>query len=49
VHPDPHPSRPGTRQSTIWTVKARMGAIRQLGRQLKKDGIEIVTLQSTDY
>ena len=46
----PHPSRPGTRQSTIWTVKARMGAIRQLGRQLKKDGIEIVTLESaSDY
>jgi transposase len=46
----PHPARPGTRQSTVWTVKARMGAIRGLGRQLKKDGIEIVTLESTsDY
>jgi hypothetical protein len=30
----PHPSRPGTRQSTVWTVRARMGAIRKLGRQL---------------
>jgi transposase len=46
----PHPSRPGARRSTIWTVKARMGTVRQLGRELKKDGIEIVTLESTsDY
>jgi transposase len=46
----PHRSRPGARQSAIWTVKARMGAIRALGRQLKKDGIEMVTLESTsDY
>jgi hypothetical protein len=46
----PHPSRPGARRSTIWTVKARMGTVRQLGRQLKKGGIEIVTLESaSDY
>jgi transposase len=46
----PHPSRPGARRSTVWTVRARMGTIRQLGRQLKKDGIELVTLESTsDY
>jgi transposase len=46
----PHPSRPGARRSTVWTVKARMKAIRTLGRQLKKDGIELVTLESTsDY
>ena len=46
----PHPSRPGARQSTVWTVKARMGAIRTLGRQLSRDGIEVVTLESTsDY
>ena len=46
----PHPSRPGARQSTVWTVKARLNAIRALGRQLRKDGIEIVTLESTsDY
>jgi len=46
----PHPSRPGTRQSRIWTVKARMNTIRALGRQLRKDGIEKVTLESTsDY
>ena len=46
----PHPSRPGARRSTVWTVKARMNTIRQLGRQLRKDGIELVTLESTsDY
>ena len=46
----PHPSRPGARRSTVWTVKARMNAVRALGRQLYKDGIEIVTLESTsDY
>ena len=44
----PHPSRPGARQSTVWTVKARMGAVRTLGRQLKAGGIEIVTLESTE-
>jgi transposase len=27
----PHPSRPGARQNTVWTVRARMGAIRALG------------------
>ena len=43
----PHPSRPGARRSTVWTVTARMKAIRGLGRQLKKDGIEIVALEST--
>jgi transposase len=43
----PHPSRPGARRSTIWTVRARMGAVRALGRQRKADGIEIVTLEST--
>jgi transposase len=46
----PHPSRPGARRSTVWTVKARMNAIGTLGRQLRKDGIEVVTLESTsDY
>ena len=47
MHPYPHPSRPGARRSTVWTVKARMGAIRGLGRQLKRDGIEVVTLECT--
>jgi transposase len=46
----PHPSRLGARRGTVWTVKARRNAIGALGRQLKKDGIEIVTLESTsDY
>jgi transposase len=46
----PHPSRPGARQSTVWTVRARMNAIGKLGRQLKDSGIELVTLESTsDY
>jgi transposase len=46
----PHPSRPGSRRATVWTVKARTGAVRALGRRLRKDGIEIVTLESTsDY
>ena len=46
----PHPSRPGARQSAVWTVKARMTAIGALGRQLKRDGIQMVTLESTsDY
>src|SRR5262252_2372901 len=46
----PHPSRPGARRSTVWTVQARMGAVRALGCQLHEDGIEIVTLESTsDY
>jgi len=46
----PHPSRAGARQATVWTVRARMGTIRTLGRQLASDGIEAVTLESTsDY
>ena len=46
----PHPSRPGARRSTIWTVRARKNAIAALGRKLARDGIEIVTLESTsDY
>src|SRR6266404_4145351 len=46
----PHPSRPGARRASVWTVKARMNAVRALGRHLRKDGIEIVTLESTsDY
>jgi transposase len=46
----PHPSRPGQRQSRVWTVTARTGAVRELGRQLAAAGIEKVTLESTsDY
>ncbi len=43
----PRPSRPGARRSTVWTVKARKNAIGALGRQLVRDGIEVVTLEST--
>jgi transposase len=42
----PHPSRPGARQGTAQSVKARMSTIRKLGGQLSKAGIEIVTLES---
>jgi hypothetical protein len=38
----PHSARPGARRSTVWTVRARMGAIRVLGGRLSEDGIEIV-------
>src|ERR1700726_5359828 len=42
----PYQCRPGARRSTVRTVRARMNAVRGLGRQLKADGIEIVTLES---
>jgi transposase len=46
----PHPSRPGAQRATVWTAQARTNAIRALGRRLRRDGIEIVTLESTsDY
>jgi transposase len=46
----PHPSRPGSRRAAVWTVKARRNEVRALGRQLRRDGIEMVTLESTsDY
>ncbi len=46
----PHPSRPGARQSTVWTVQATVPAVRGLAAQLAAEGIEKVTLESTsDY
>jgi transposase len=46
----PHPSRTGTRRSTVWMVRARMSTIGELGRKLRDSGIELVTLESTsDY
>ena len=46
----PHPSRPGARRSTVWTVKARMGAVPRWAGSCARDGIEMVTLESTaDY
>jgi transposase len=46
----PHASRPGGRQSTVWTVPATMNAVAALGGQLAAAGVEKVTLESTsDY
>jgi transposase len=46
----PHPSRPGARQSTVWTVQATMNAVGDLAAQLQARGIEKVSLESTsDY
>jgi len=46
----PHPSRPGVRRGTVWTVAATMGAVRALAAQLAGLGVEKVTLESTsDY
>jgi transposase len=40
----------GSRYSKVWEVPATFGAITGLGRQLAKDGIEMVTLEATsDY
>ena len=48
VHRHAAPVPAGPRRSTVWTVQARMGAVRVPGRQLKSaDGIEMVTLEST--
>jgi transposase len=50
VHPDPAPV-PARRPAQHGVdIKARIGTIRGLGRQLVRDGIEVVTLESTsDY
>ena len=46
----PHPSRPGTRASTVWTVQATMNAVASLAAQLAAQGVQKVTLESTgDY
>ena len=46
----PHPSRPGGRRSTVWTVQATVPAVRQLAGQLKAERIQKVTLESaSDY
>jgi transposase len=46
----PHPSRPGVRQSAVWSVPATMNSVRELAAQLAGLGIEKVTLESTsDY
>ena len=44
------PGRDGSRYSKVWEVTATMGAVTELGRQLMKDRIEMVTLEATsDY
>jgi transposase len=46
----PDLSRPGQRQSVVWSVPATMNAVRELAGQLAAEGIEMVTLESTsDY
>ena len=46
----PARSRPGGRQSTVWTVSATMNAVAALGGQLAAAGVQKVTLESTsDY
>lgn len=46
----PHASRPGGRQSVVWTVPATMNAVAALGEQLAAAGVQKVTLESTsDY
>jgi transposase len=46
----PHPSRPGARRSTVWTVAATMNAVLALAAQLAAEEIQLVTLESTsDY
>ena len=44
------PRRDGSRYSKVWEVTATMGAVTELGRQLMKDRIQMVTLEATsDY
>jgi transposase len=46
----PHPSRPGARTSTVWTVQATMNAVRELAGQLAAGGVQKVTLEpASDY
>jgi transposase len=46
----PDDDRPGRRKVHVWTVKATLGAVTELGDHLRCEGIEVVTLESTsDY
>jgi transposase len=46
----PHEDRPGRRKMHVWTVKATMAAVTELGDHLRCAGIQVVTLESTsDY
>ena len=47
----PHPSRPGARRSTVWTVTAAMGAVRALAGQLVMlyDGASVSAQMDRNY
>ena len=46
----PHRSRPGARESVVWTVPATTGAVTALAGDLAGQGVQKVTLESTsDY
>jgi transposase len=43
----PDEDRPGRRKTHVWSVKATMGAVTELGDHLRCEGIQVVTLEST--
>ncbi len=43
----PGDSGPGRRSMHVWTVKATMAAVTELGDHLRCQGIEVVTVEST--
>jgi transposase len=46
----PHPSLPGRRTSTVWSVSARTSSIIELAERLAAEGVERVVLEATsDY
>ena len=46
----PDEDRPGRRKMHVWSVKATLGAVTELGDHLRCEGIQVVTLESTsDY
>src|ERR1035437_9007529 len=46
----PHPSLPGRRTSTVWSVSARTRSIIELAERLAAEGVERVVLEATsDY
>lgn len=46
----PDEDRPGRCKAHVWTVKATLGAVTELGDHLRCEGIQVVTVESTsDY
>ena len=43
----PDEDRPGRRKMHVWTVKATLGAVTELGDHLRCEGIQVVTVEST--